>query len=400
MKNTRYTRRSRHTAPVWLQMMSLVIIGGMLTANAVLQPFSQFVSADTYDNQIQALREQNANAQAAANTLQVKIDSYQSAVNALQSEIANLQQQIDANVAQQQALQQKIAEDQAQLDRQRVMLASDVKAMYVDGTPSELEVLATSKNLSDFVDKQEYRNSVQKKLQETMKRIAELQRQLQDQKTKVDQLLNEQRAQQTQLAADQQQQANLLVMSQSEQDAYTRQIQSNNAQISSLQAQQRAAYQRLTGGGARNYGAYGKFEFRNQTREVNCGGGYSYCWAGYDAYVQDTWGLSLARECVHYAADRAARGLNLAPYLGRYWGAGNAENWPSSLGGVYTVDNNPVGGHVVAIVAWPSGGGHAMYVESVLADGWVHVSQMNWGVSGSYSEMDIKASGVVFIHFP
>jgi len=378
----------------------LVVSGVLIVAGGFLPGLQSLVTADQYDNQIQALQQQNSQAQAAANNLQPQIDSYQSEVNALQSEIASLQQNINDNEAQQAVLQQKIAANQAEIDQERAFLASDLKAMYVDGTPTTLEVLATSKNLSDFVDKQEYRTTVQNKLQTTLKKIAELQKQLQSQKTQLEDLLSQLQTQQTQLNADEQQQASLLAMTQNEQNAYTSQIKANNAQIAKLQSEQLAAYNKLTGGGKFTAGSYGTFQFRNLTPEYSCGGGYDYCWAGFDQSVSDTWGLGLARECVHYAADRAAKGLNLAPYLGRYWGAGNAENWANNLSGAYPVNHDPSGGHVVAVVAWPGGGGHAMYVESVLGDGWVHVSQMNWDVRGHYSEMDIKASGVLFVHFP
>lgn len=378
-----------------LGVSSLLLVGG-----SFLPSLRQMVLADSYDTQISTLQQQNAAAQSAASALQPQIDSYQTAVAQLQTQIGTLQQQISDNQNKQVALQQNIDAAQKQIDQEKAYLANDVKSMYVDGTPSTLEVLATSKNLSDFVDKQEYRTAVQNKLQDTLKKIAALQSQLKDQKAQLDQLLAEEQTQQSQLGADEQQQASLLAMTQSQQSAYTNQIKSNNAQIAALQAQQLAAYNRLTGGGKFSSGSYGTFQYRNLTPESNCGGGYSYCWASFDQSVSDTWGLGLARECVHYAADRAARGLNLAPYLGKYWGAGNAENWPNNLSGVYRVDHDPTGGHVVAIVAWPGGGGHAMYVERDLGDGWVHVSQMNWDVTGRYSEMDIKASGVLFVHFP
>ncbi len=374
---------------------TIVLVGTSLTYGLV-----QKVAADQYDNQINALRQQNASAQSAVNSLQAQALTYQDSINQLQSQINSLQSSIEANVAEQNALRQQIVDAQNQINQERAYLSTNIKAMYVDGTPTTLEVLATSKNLSDFVDKQEYRTRVQSKLQDTLQKIADLQAQLKVKEASVEQLLNDQRTQQAQLDSDRAQQQQLLNYNESQQSAYTAQLQANNAQIAKLQAQQLAAYQKLTSGGTRSYGSYGTFEFRNLTAEYTCGGGYSYCWAGFDQPVSDTWGLGLARECVHYAADRAARGLDLSPYLGKYWGAGNAENWPQNLGGVYTVDHNPTGGHVVAVVAWPGGGGHAMYVESVLGDGWVHVSQMNWDVRGHYSEMDVKSSGVLFVHFP
>lgn len=173
-----------------LNVSLLVVSGLMIVASGFLPGLRSLVMADQYDNQIQVLQQQNSQAQAAANSLQPQINSYQSAVSGLESEIASLQQNINDNEAQQAVLQQKIADNQAEIDKERAFLGSDLKAMYVDGTPTTLEVLATSKNLSDFVDKQEYRTTVQNKLQATLKKIAELQKQLQDQKTQLQNLLS------------------------------------------------------------------------------------------------------------------------------------------------------------------------------------------------------------------
>jgi hypothetical protein len=40
--------------------------------------------------------------------------------------------------------------------------------MYLEGKTSTLEMLASSKDLSDFVDKQQSRNAVQSKVKDTM----------------------------------------------------------------------------------------------------------------------------------------------------------------------------------------------------------------------------------------
>ena len=117
------------------------------------------------------------------------------------------------------SLQQDIVNDQNQIDHEKSVLADDVKTMYVDGTPSTLIVLATSKNLSDFVDKQEYRTSVQNKLQSTLTTIAQLQSQLQTQKATIDQLVSEEKSQQSQLATTQASEASLLNYDQSQQSA-------------------------------------------------------------------------------------------------------------------------------------------------------------------------------------
>lgn len=369
-----------------LALSSAVLIGG-----SFMPSLRQVVAADAYQDQIKALQSQNADAQGKVGDLQAQASTYQDQINNLQSQIDGLQNSINANVAQQASLQQQIVAAQAEIDKERAILASDVKAMYVDGTPTTLEVLATSKNLSEFVDKQEYRTTVQNKLQDTLKKIAELQKQLQTQKTQVEQLLREQQTQQAQLDANRGQVQQLLNLNQSQQADYTNQLKANNAKISQLQAIERAMYARATGTGGTSPVGY-PVKYKNfSTSYSKCGGGYSYCWAGFDQQVSDPWGLGYAHECVHYVADSLTRSGRHVPNMA---GAGNANQWIN----YGTQVSNPQRGDV-AYMPMP-GVGHVGIVEYVNDDGTVHISQMNWPYGGYYSEMDLYiTSGIQFIRF-
>lgn len=325
------------------------------------------------------------------NGLQAQASSYQDAINLLQQQISGLQSSIDANQAQQAQLQQQIADDQAQIEQQKAFLASDVKAMYVDGTPSTLEMVATSKNLSDFVDKQEYRTSVQNKLQDTMAKIAQLQKQLQKQKDQVDQLLKQEQFQQSQLASAQAQQAQLLQYNLDQQASYNAQIASNSSKIAQLRAQQAAANSKL-GTGLFSSG--------------NCGGGYPQAegpgmWGGTwgCSYAQDNtadnWGM-YNRECVSYTAFKAHQAYG---YNAINWG--NANQWPGNArASGLRVDSDEEPG---TVAIWDVGAyGHAMWVEAVNGDGSIIVSQFNYSYNGTYSEMKVsagQAAGFHYIHF-
>ncbi len=358
------------------------------------------VLADTYSDQLNALRQKNAEAQQVLNGLQGQAATYQQAIDNLSAQMNTLQAAIDANVQEQTKLQDEITANQNELNRQRSILAEDVKAMYVDGTPSTFEVFASSKDLSDFVDKQEYRSRVQNKLQDTMKRIATLQKQLQEQKAKVEQLLKEQQTQQAQLDSDRSQQQQLLSYNEGQQSAYTSQIRANNAEMAKVQAAQRAALAAVNRNGGSGYVASstgGSIRYANNTAGQYCGGGYSYCWAGFDQVVSDPWGLNWARECVHYVADYLNREGKQVPNFGG--GNGYAYMWvgyTTSLG-VATVTSNPQHGDVAYM---PIGGyGHVAIVEYANGDGTYHVSQMNWPYGGYYSEMDVYPQNLTFLHF-
>jgi peptidoglycan hydrolase CwlO-like protein len=376
--------------------VSLVVVIIFL-CSAVMLSFGQpIVNADEYDDKINALRAQNDSSQAVVDDLSIQANSYKDVIAKLQSQIDGLQASISTNMALQADLQRQITELQAELARQRVILSADIKAMYVDPMPSSIEMMAGSKNLSEFVDKQEYRSRVQAKIQETLTKIAALEEQVQGQKAKVEQLLAEQRTQQAQLDADRAKQQEMLAYNESQQASYTDRIRANLVELQKIQAAQRAALAsvgRSSSGIVPSTTGMG-VKYKNYTGGMYCGGGYRYCWANFDQYLPETlnkWGLEWARECVHYAADRLERDGKYVPNMG---GSGNANQW--YLHG-QTV-SSPRRGDVVYMPL--PGVGHVGIVEWVNDDNTVHVSQMNWPYGGYYSEMDLYiTSGVQFLRF-
>ena len=355
-----------------------ILLCGMITPS-----LSHLVHADTFQDQINALNAQNDSTRGVVQGLQAQAASYQDAIYQLQSQIDGLQASINDNEAQQASLQQQIIDAQNQIDHERAVLANDVKSMYVDGTPTTLEVLANSKNLSDFVDKQEYRTTVQNKLHDTLVKIAQLQKDLQTKKAQVEQLLGEQHAQQAQLASSRAQQAGLLNYNESQQADYNAQIKATSKQISQLRAAQAAANAKLGGG-------------------VTAGdpghGGYPAKWdnVAQDS-IMDSWGM-FNRECVSYTAWKVYSTYGHMPYWG---GTGNANQWPGDAQAAGIPTSSTPKADTVAI--WNVGAfGHAMWVEAVNADGSLWVSQYNYDYNGHYSEMSVSASmakNLTYIYF-
>ena len=167
----------------------LVLAGSTSVAN---------VLADQYDVQIQNLENQNAQSQTVVNSLQTQATSYQDAIKKLQSQINSIQSQINTNETKQAQLQQQIAELQIQINQEKQVLGADIKAMYIGGQMTTVEMLATSKNLSDFVNAETYDSAVQNKIQSTLSKISQLQNNLKDQQNVVSQLLQTQQSNQAQ----------------------------------------------------------------------------------------------------------------------------------------------------------------------------------------------------------
>ncbi len=350
----------------------------VLAAGFVVSPL---VLADQYDEQIKQIQAENSQKKSTVNQLQAQADSYQGEINRLQGQINAIQQQIRDNEAKRDDLQNQIMAAQAELDKQKLLLGSNIKAMYVEGEISTLEMLASSKDLSEFLDKQQYRTTVQQKIKNTLDKITKLKAQLRDQKTEVEKLLADQQAMNNQLGAAQAQQNSLLAYTQDQKNQYTAQIKANNSNIAELRRQQLIANARFIGGAPGSGPA--------------CGGGYPAMWCEIpqDSTI-DSWGM-YNRECVSYAAFKVAESGRHMPYWG---GIGNANQWDNNaVAAGIPMDGNPREGDVAQTNA--GGLGHVMYVEYVYGDGTIYISQYNAGLDGRYSEKRISAAGLNFIHF-
>lgn len=358
---------------------SLVILTGVITASFIISPFAR---ADQFDEKIRQLEAANSENRANVAQLEVQADSYQGEIERLQAEINALQEQIAANTAKRDDLQRQIEVAQAELDKQKVLLGESIKAMYVEGQITTLEMLASSKDLSEFLDKQQYRTTIQEKIKTTLDKINALKAQLKDQKTEVEKLLADQQAMNERLNASRAEQASMLAYTESQKSQFTAAIRANQSNIAELKRQQIIANARFIGGPAGSGPA--------------CGGDYParWCEIPMDSVI-DTWGM-YNRECVSYTAFKVAQSGRHMPYWG---GVGNANQWDDNArrAGI-PVDGTPR----VGSVAQSDAGyyGHVMYVEHVYGDGTILISQYNAGLDGRYSERRISAAGLNFIHFP
>lgn len=344
------------------------------------------VHADQYDEQINALNQQNSAAQGVLGGLQAQAGSYQDAINQLQSQINAVEAALNANVAKQADVQQQITDAQSKIEQERAYLKESIKTMYVDGQLSTVEELATSKSLSDYVDKEEYRTTVQNKIDATIKEIAAQQIVLQKQKAELDVLVATQKQQNDQLASARGQQQQLLSYNQGQQSDYNNQIAANSGKIAQLRQAQIAANARFIGPGGSSGPGSG----------AACGGGYpgKWCDIAQDSVI-DSWGM-YNRECVSYTAFRVAASGRDMPYWG---GVGNANQWDDNARSAgIPVDSNPQVGDVA--ISNRGYYGHAMYVEGVNGDGTINISQYNAALNGRYSTRSgMDPSGLVFIHF-
>lgn len=366
--------------------LSPLLAASAFVVSALLVP--TIVRADRYDDMIKERQAAQAQAQGQANVLGAQANDVQGQINDLQNQIASIQAQIDTNTAKYNELTEQIDAAQKKLEEQKGLLAANIRSMYIESDITPLQMVASSKNLSDFVDKQEYRNRIKESISKTMDEIERLKKQLDDQKKEVSRILDEQKALRGNLDQKNAEASAKLSSINQDKAQFDGQVQALSKEIASLRAQQRAANARFIG---------------NAGSGVNCGGGYPGhavsnfgrwgCNYPLDSGV-DNWGM-YNRECVSYAAFKVAQSGRHMPYWG---GRGNAKQWPGNARAAgIPVDGNPRVGDVA--ISTSGTYGHAMYVEAVLGGGRIIVSQYNAAWDGRYSEVTINAGGLQFIHF-
>ncbi|HET7630651.1 MAG TPA: CHAP domain-containing protein [Candidatus Saccharimonadales bacterium] len=370
--------KHRSTTPAFKRFATAGLLAMAVLTMVLSVPLQTY--ADIYDQKIKALRHKIDGYQSQASGLAAKADTLQNAVAKFNNQIAAIQAKIKLSEAKRAELIKQIAANKKKLELNKQAFADTLGDMYVDGTPSPIEILASSSSISDYVDKQSYRDAMNKRLEQTINEIDTLQKKLAEQKKDVEHTLADQKSQQSDLAAKRAERNRLLAETQGKEAQYQSLIKHSKAKIADLRAQQIAA-------NARFFGAAG--------HGPACGGGYPGRWCNLakDSVIDD-WGM-FNRECVSYTAFRVAASGRHMPYWG---GSGNANQWDDNARAAgIPVSGTPRAGDVAISNAGYYG--HAMYVESVNGDGTINISQYNVDFTGTYSTARIGTGGLVFIHF-
>jgi len=351
-------------------LMASVTIFSMTTSFKVAH-------AQTLQEQIDQLKRQNAQNRYTVDKLQDVATSYEDAIEQLKEDITDKEKEIDLSKKKQTELEKQIKQAEAQLEKQKNLLGENIRAMYVEGDISTIEMLASSKDLSEFIDKEQYRNSVKDKISDAVKKINNLRNELKGKKEQVDKLLNEQKDSRVKLASSKAEKANLLSYNEAQQQKFNSKIQKNADRIAELVASQRSF----------NFadGGYYFIRFPGSIKNFNPNN-YEYRNYGHSQVDEpcpgppktrdstDRWGYC-TRQCVSYAAWAVYASGRKAPV-----GWGDAKEW---VGYAYAngvpVYRTPKRGDIAISINgyW----GHAMYVDSVSGSTF-NTSEYNTNMDG------------------
>lgn len=377
MKQNRLLRCSKIKPKSFFTKTALIFLAALIAVSTLISitPTARADQYAQYEAQIQALQKEIDQYNAEAARLRGEAKTLQNELAKLDSERAIIQGQIDISQAKLDKLNAEIKETETKITENQELLGETLADLYLDGNISPLEMLASSQNIGDYVDKQTQRATIRDTVTKTISKIKKLKADLEGQKAEAKQVLTDQKNQHQVLVNKQNEQQELLNATKGEEAAYQSLITENDTEISKLRKQQAAELASR----ARRYGG-------NYVDLPGDGsrGGYPSLWANapLDAYI-DYWGM-YTRECVSYAAFKVNQAYGNMPYWG---GIGNANQWGNNArnAGIPTGITPKVGS--VGVVE--SGTyGHVAWVERVYSDGTIMISHYNVNWDGEYHVWD------------
>lgn len=380
--------KQRSTTPVstTFAARAAIVAASILMMAATPIQLASTVKADRYDEQIAAIQREIDQYQAVANDLRNKGNTLQNELNRLSNEKATIQAQLDISQTKYDQLVKNIKQAEERIQQNRLVVGELIVNDAVSDKVSPFVRLAGSDNLAKSIDEITNAQAAQDEIIAKIKEIERLKKKLEQDKIAVERVLLDQKNQRDLLASKENEQAQLLANTRGEEAAYQELSAKRNQDIASLRAQQAEANRRAM----QNIG------FGSIPAGVPGGGGYPGQWANapLDAYV-DPWGL-YTRECVSYAAWKVYSTGRYVPHFG---GAGNANQWPSTVAGYgISSGSEPRAG---SVAMWPIGYyGHVMYVEDYNpATGMITVSDYNLNWDGLYRYYTRSAAGLTYIYF-
>lgn len=317
-----------------------------------------------------------------------KAESVSQVISQLDAEIGSLNAEIAANEAKVKELNAEIEANEAKLAETQAALAEMLVNMHFSGDSEPITILAGSKTISDYAEKQAREDVAKQEIAAASERIKEIKEKLNSQKEEAEKAI-----------AISEENRRLVATKKSDQQVlkseYEKSANDATALASYWEEQLKALAwtppSNTVGNGSRNWGANNTYPYRYNCPQDNVrysayGGAVCQCtsYVSYKAY--EKWGIS------------------------NTWG-GHAYNYVNAVGyyvpstGARTyVDKNPSANSI----AIQLGGayGHVMWVESVNANGSINVTEYNvsWSSIGCYigdfcSRNNVGSANTWFLHF-
>ncbi|MGI6177844.1 MAG: murein hydrolase activator EnvC family protein [Eubacterium sp.] len=126
-----------------------IVIVMLVTALVFTFTFGSF--AQTSQEQLDDVQAQQEEAEAKKEEILTQLEDAQSKVDDINAKVASAQEEIDAKESEIEELNKQIEENQKSIDDREEGIASRLRVMYKNGSASFLDILLSSRNVSEFL---------------------------------------------------------------------------------------------------------------------------------------------------------------------------------------------------------------------------------------------------------
>ena len=191
-----------------------------LVAALLLVVTPGLVFANQYQDEINDLDRKIEQSEAIIEELQGRANTLENRLAVLAAEKNEIQARINQSTAQREQLLVEIEENQVKMDRQQKVLGDTFADLYVDASISPIEMIASSDNISEYLDQAEYQSAIRDNLQKSLEQIKTIKAELAQQKTAVEAVIARQEGEREQLAAKESEQSRLLSETRGQESEY------------------------------------------------------------------------------------------------------------------------------------------------------------------------------------
>ncbi|MBQ8985211.1 CHAP domain-containing protein [Candidatus Saccharibacteria bacterium] len=340
------------------------------------------------DSECEAAKSNMQQNQAAANDYIKKADSVGAVIDQLNSEIGTLSGEISSSEAKIKELKSQITETEQKLAETQTALAEMLINMHFSGDSEPITILAGSKTISDYAEKQAREDVAKQEIAAASERVKDMKDKLQAKKDEAEQTLESLTSKRALIATKRESQQSLMA-------EYEKNADEASTLASYWEEQLKALAwtppSNTVGFGSRSWSANNTYPYR-----YNC---------PQDNVMYSAYGGAVC-QCTSYASYKAQERWGIVnTWGGHAYSYVNASGYTVPSTGIKTyVDRNPAANTIA--IQTGSEYGHVMWVESINADGSINVTEynVNWPAIGCYpgdfcSRNNVGSAGTWFLHF-
>ena len=340
------------------------------------------------DSECEAAKSNMQQNQAAANDYIKKADSVGAVIDQLNSEIGTLSGEISSSEAKIKELKSQITETEQKLAETQTALAEMLINMHFSGDSEPITILAGSKTISDYAEKQAREDVAKQEIAAASERVKDMKDKLQAKKDEAEQTLESLTSKRALIATKRESQQSLMAEYEKNADEASTLASYWEEQLKALAL---TPPSNTVGFGSRSWSANNTYPYR-----YNC---------PQDNVMYSAYGGAVC-QCTSYASYKAQERWGIVnTWGGHAYSYVNASGYTVPSTGIKTyVDRNPAANTIA--IQTGSEYGHVMWVESINADGSINVTEynVNWPAIGCYpgdfcSRNNVGSAGTWFLHF-